>query len=255
MFTFKTRPYGFSRQELGGFKRNISKARHVHLVALCVVKNKWFKSRWVYIRGFRDHKLNSSFRFVSLLRKCRSVITPCFRIGKMGIQRIPSAGPTLRPWTCPRAWGPQRTSDLSSVPSKEWTVPSLSAWKFRKIRDDFDLDGQLDSIALEARSNPTARRGRNHLKFFKIFMQTGTKLSTLSMGQSIMVVILCVPSGMGGISQGLAVSNNGTNYQYQLLRLSQSQKIGSELLNIDINFTELYFPYFWLRLSFSSFCW
>ena len=63
-----------------------------------------------------------------------------------------------------------------------WTVPSLSAWKFWKIRDDFDPDGQLDSIAPEARSNPTARRGRNYLE---IFMQTETELSTLSMGQSM----------------------------------------------------------------------
>ena len=71
------------------------------------------------------------------------------------------------------------------VPSRVWTVPSLSAWKFWKIRDDFDPDGQLDSIAPEARSNPTARRGRNHLEFFKIFMQPGTELTTPSMGQSI----------------------------------------------------------------------
>ena len=66
-----------------------------------------------------------------------------------------------------------------------WTVLSLSAWKFWKIRDDFDPEGQLDSIAPPARSNPTAPRGRNHLEFFKIFMQTGTELSTLSIGQSI----------------------------------------------------------------------
>ena len=62
---------------------------------------------------------------------------------------------------------------------------SHSTWKFWKIRDDFDPDGQLDSIAPPARSNPTARRGRNHLKFFKIFMHTWVKLSALSMGQSI----------------------------------------------------------------------
>ena len=48
--------------------------------------------------------------------------------------------------------------NLYSVPSRVWTVPSLSAWKFWKIRDDFDPE------------------------FFKIFMQTGTELSTLSMG-------------------------------------------------------------------------
>ena len=39
-----------------------------------------------------------------------------------------------------------------------------------------------------ARSNPTARRGRNHLELFKIFMQTATELSTLSMGQSIQLL-------------------------------------------------------------------
>ena len=76
-------------------------------------------------------------------------------------------------------------ADLYSVPSRVWTVPSLSAWKFWQIRDDFDPDGQLDSIAPETRSNPTAHRDRNHLEFVKIFMQTGTELSTLSMGQSI----------------------------------------------------------------------
>ena len=54
---------------------------------------------------------------------------------------------------------------------------------FEKIQNNFDPDGQLDSIAPEAPS--TARRGRNHLEFFKIFMQTGAELSTLSMGQSI----------------------------------------------------------------------
>ena len=42
------------------------------------------------------------------------------------------------------------------------------ASKFCKIRDDFDADGQLDSIVPSARSNPTARRRRNHLKFYKI---------------------------------------------------------------------------------------
>ena len=65
------------------------------------------------------------------------------------------------------------------VPSRVWTVPSLCSWKFWKIQDNFDLDGQLDSIAPEARSNPTARRGRNYLEFFKIFMNIGTELSTL----------------------------------------------------------------------------
>ena len=61
---------------------------------------------------------------------------------------------------------------------REWrTVPSLSAWKFWKIRDDFDPDGQLNSIAPKARSYSTARRGRNYLEFFKIFMNIGMELS------------------------------------------------------------------------------
>ena len=36
-----------------------------------------------------------------------------------------------------------------------------------------------------ARSNPTARRGRNYLEFFEIFMNIGTELSTLSIGHNI----------------------------------------------------------------------
>ena len=40
---------------------------------------------------------------------------------------------------------------------------------FEKFGDGFDPDGLLDSIVPKARSNPTARRGRNHLKVFKNF--------------------------------------------------------------------------------------
>ena len=65
---------------------------------------------------------------------------------------------------------------LYCVPSRVWTVPSLCSWKFWKIRKDF---------ASEARSNPTARRHRNPFEFFKLFMNIGTELSTLSMGHSI----------------------------------------------------------------------
>ena len=36
------------------------------------------------------------------------------------------------------------------VPSRVWTVPSLCSWKFWKIQDSFDPDGQLDSIAPRA---------------------------------------------------------------------------------------------------------
>ena len=62
-------------------------------------------------------------------------------------------------------------------PSRVWTPSSLLSWKFRKIRDDFDDDGQLDSIAPPARSNPTARRRRNHLEFFEICMTKVTRVS------------------------------------------------------------------------------
>ena len=58
---------------------------------------------------------------------------------------------------------------------------------FTKIQDNFDLDGQLDSIAPPARSNPTARRGRNYLEVFKIFVNIGTELSTVLMGHSIKI--------------------------------------------------------------------
>ena len=74
---------------------------------------------------------------------------------------------------------------LYCVSSRVWTDPSPCSWKFWKIQDDFDPGGQLDSIAPLARSNPTARRGRNLPELFKIFMSIGTVLSTLSMGNSI----------------------------------------------------------------------
>ena len=72
---------------------------------------------------------------------------------------------------------------LYCVPSRVWTVPSLCSWKFWKIQDNFDTDGQL--MGPLSRSNPTARRGRNNLEFFKIFMNLGMEMSTLSMGHSI----------------------------------------------------------------------
>ena len=77
---------------------------------------------------------------------------------------------------------------LYCVQTRVWTVPSLCSWKFWKIQDNFDPDGQLDSIAPLARSNPTARRGRHYLEFFKIFMNIETVLSTLSMEHSIKAV-------------------------------------------------------------------
>ena len=50
---------------------------------------------------------------------------------------------------------------------------------FRRLRDDFD-DGQLPST----RSNPTARRRRNHLEVCKSCMTKVTWVSILSMGQT-----------------------------------------------------------------------
>ena len=69
------------------------------------------------------------------------------------------------------------------VPSRVWTVPSLCSWKFWKIQDNFDPDGQL--IGPPAQSNPTASRGRNYLESFKIFMIIATELSTLPMGHNV----------------------------------------------------------------------
>ena len=57
--------------------------------------------------------------------------------------------------------------------------------KFWKIQDNFDPDGQLDSIAPEARSNPTARQGRTILNFFKKFSWTQGRNCPQSMGHSI----------------------------------------------------------------------
>ena len=56
--------------------------------------------------------------------------------GHCRVRTHKSKGPTK--W--PLSQGPHH---LYSVPSRVWTVPSLSAWKFWKIRDDFDPDGQL----------------------------------------------------------------------------------------------------------------
>ena len=56
--------------------------------------------------------------------------------------------------------------------------------KILKIQDNFDPNGQLDSIAPAARSNPTARRGRNYLEFFKIFINIGKELSTHTLDET-----------------------------------------------------------------------
>ena len=99
-------------------------------------------------------------RSVSNTRKCKNLpALPVFKFANFSAITIRLDS---------RMW------QLYSVPSRVWTVPFLSACKLWKIR-----------IQPPARSNPTARRGRNHFEFFKIFMRTGTELSTLSMGQSI----------------------------------------------------------------------
>ena len=61
----------------------------------------------------------------------------------------------------------------------------------------FDFDGQLESIAPSARSIPTARRGRKHLEFSKIFMSKVTGLSVISMGSGIHIFRLLghLPAG------------------------------------------------------------
>ena len=63
---------------------------------------------------------------------------------------------------------------------KPLRVLTLSSWKFWKIRDDVDVDGQL--VAPEPRLIPDARRRQNHFEFCKIFM---TIVSTHSMGYDI----------------------------------------------------------------------
>ena len=49
-------------------------------------------------------------------------------------------------------------------PSIVWTLTSLSLWKFR---DDFDVDSSWIRPCRMSRSNPTARRRRNHVEFLK----------------------------------------------------------------------------------------
>ena len=74
---------------------------------------------------------------------------------------------------------------MYSVPSRVWTPSSPLSCNFCRLRDDSDDDGQLDSIAPKAqsvRSNPTARRRRNHLEVCKSCMTKVTRVSTLSMG-------------------------------------------------------------------------
>ena len=69
-------------------------------------------------------------------------------------------------------------------PLRVWTVPSLCSWKFWKIQDNFNPDGQLDSITPPAPSNCPSE-SKLSVEFFKILMNIGMELSTLSMGHSV----------------------------------------------------------------------
>ena len=90
------------------------------------------------------------------------------------------------------------------LPSRVWTAPSLCSSKFWKIQNNFDPDGPKAPTP-SARSNPTVRRGRNYFAFFKIFMNLGTELSTLSMGQSIITSHLWLMWILHGRSAGRRV--------------------------------------------------
>ena len=86
------------------------------------------------------------------------------------------------------------TEHVQSESGIQWPIECVDSFvsvcmKILKMRDDFDLNGQLDSIAPLARSNPTARRRWNHHEFFKIFMNIRTELPTLSMGHSINILL------------------------------------------------------------------
>ena len=54
-----------------------------------------------------------------------------------------------------------------------------------KIRDDFYSNGQLDSIAPRARSNPNIRRRQNHLEHSNSLTTKMPRMSTLSLGSGI----------------------------------------------------------------------
>ena len=62
-----------------------------------------------------------------------------------------------------------------SVPSRVWTVPSLPAWKFWKIRDDFDPNGQLDSIEFNFPSRLTSSRNFHADRDGAVHTLAGTK--------------------------------------------------------------------------------
>ena len=64
------------------------------------------------------------------------------------------------------------------------TPSSPLSCNFCRLRDDFDDDGQLASIAPKASLTPTARLRQNHLEVCKSCMTKVTRVSTLSMGQT-----------------------------------------------------------------------
>ena len=65
-----------------------------------------------------------------------------------------------------------------------------------KLRDDFDDDGQLDSIAL-MKAPSTARRRRNYLGSVQSSMTKVTRVSTLSVEQIIIINSVAGPIGDG----------------------------------------------------------
>ena len=82
----------------------------------------------------------------------------------------------------------KRSTSFYTLSHSVDTLVTFVICNFCRLRGDFEDDGQLDStaqIAPSARSNPTARRRRNHLEVCKSSMTKVTRVSTLSMGQSI----------------------------------------------------------------------
>ena len=73
----------------------------------------------------------------------------------------------------------KNNSHYSCITESIKSVDTLDTFAMKnvgKIRNDFKVDGQLDSIAPrgEARSYPRARRRQNHLEFFRNFHDKGS---------------------------------------------------------------------------------
>ena len=71
--------------------------------------------------------------------------------------------------------------NVFSVPPSVWTVPFLCSWKFWKIQDFSTPTGSWWSLRRDRIQLPVGVE----IEFFKIFMNIGTELSTLSIGHSI----------------------------------------------------------------------